>query len=91
MTWDTWRSARPLKTRAVAALVPGATEVEPVAVTISAGTAPGSYFLIAVADDGTAVSETDEANNTRAKAPRTPCRPDGLRRERDARSLGRTS
>jgi hypothetical protein len=34
--------------------------------TIPGGTPAGSYYIIAVADDGGAVPETNEANNTRA-------------------------
>ena len=34
--------------------------------TIPSGTAPGTYYIVAVADDGNAVAETSETNNTRA-------------------------
>ena len=34
--------------------------------TIPAGTAPGTYFLIGVADGGGVVQETNETNNTAA-------------------------
>ena len=37
-------------------------------VLIPAGTVPGRYFLIAVADDGGAVSEADEIDNARSRA-----------------------
>jgi hypothetical protein len=37
-------------------------------VTIPAGTAPGSNFLIARADGDDAIAEYSEANNTRARS-----------------------
>ncbi len=56
-----------LGTRPVGALVPGATSAGAVSVTIPGSTTVGSYFIIAVADDGNAVPETNETNNTRTK------------------------
>ncbi|MGH7894116.1 MAG: CARDB domain-containing protein [Candidatus Binatia bacterium] len=52
-----------LGARAVAALAPGASESGSVSVTIPAGTAPGTYYLIATADGDNAVAETQEGNN----------------------------
>ena len=58
-----------LGTRSVPPLAPGATDAVNVSVTIPGGTAPGSgYFIVAVADDGNAVAETNEVNNTKTKA-----------------------
>ena len=59
----------PLGLHAVPILAPGATSASGnVSVLIPAATVPGSYFVIAVADDGSAVAETIETNNTRSKA-----------------------
>jgi len=52
--------------RTVGPLSPGQSDATAVAILIPSGTAPGSYWLIAVADDGNAVTETNESNNTRA-------------------------
>jgi subtilase family serine protease len=49
--------------RAVAALGPGATDTGTVTLSIPAGTAPGSYYLLAVADGDGGVAETNEGNN----------------------------
>jgi subtilase family serine protease len=51
--------------RTVAVLNPGQSDSGAVTITIPTGTAAGSYFLIAVADDGNVVPETNETNNTR--------------------------
>jgi subtilase family serine protease len=51
--------------RAVAELAPGAADAGPAALAIPAQTTAGNYFIIAVADGDTAVSETSESNNTR--------------------------
>jgi len=53
-------------TRTVAALPAGQSDTAAVAILIPSGTAAGSYWLIAVADDGNVVPETNETNNTRA-------------------------
>ena len=53
-----------LGTRAVPALAGGATSAASTVVTIPAGLAPGSYWIIAVADEGAVVVETSETNNT---------------------------
>jgi subtilase family serine protease len=58
----------PLGTRSVPALGPGQTSGGITTVVIPAGTARGSYFLIAAADAGGAVSELDETNNARSRA-----------------------
>jgi len=56
--------------RSVLALASGAssTPATPVAVTIPMNVAPGSYFLLACADDNRAVQEEDETNNCAATA-----------------------
>ena len=57
-----------LGTRAVPPLAPNASDAVAVSVTIPAGTALGTYSILAVADDGNAVAETNESNNTKTKA-----------------------
>ena len=57
-----------LGTRTVLALAPGASSGGIVSVTIPVGTPTGSYNLFVVADDGNAVVETNETNNTKLKA-----------------------
>jgi subtilase family serine protease len=52
--------------RTVGPLNPGQSDTGAAAILIPPGTAAGSYWLIAVADDGNAVTETVETNNTRA-------------------------
>ncbi len=54
-------------TRSVPALVPGGFNTGTTAVTIPAGLAPGSYYLIAKTDADDVVQETTESNNTFAK------------------------
>jgi len=54
--------------RSVVALAPNATNVGTASITIPAGTAPGLYYIIAVADADGEVAETAETNNTRALA-----------------------
>ena len=54
--------------RAVGALAAGASQSGSATVTIPAGTPAGSYYLLARADDGQAVGESDEANNVLARA-----------------------
>jgi subtilase family serine protease/subtilisin family serine protease len=56
---DVW-----LGSRAVPALGVGATHTGSTAVTLPAGTAPGAWYLIALADADGIVAETSEANNT---------------------------
>jgi subtilase family serine protease len=46
--------------------VPNSSSTIKTTLTIPGGTPAGSYYIIAVADDGGAVLETNEANNTRA-------------------------
>ena len=60
---DTLLGARP-----VPSLNPGAASAGSTNVVIPAGTAPGSYFLIANADGDGSVPESNEGNNTRSKA-----------------------
>ncbi len=57
-----------LGTRAVPALAAGASSTGSTAVTIPAGTAPGTYYVIARADAGGAVAEIYEVNNTLPRA-----------------------
>lgn len=54
-----------LGTRSVPALAAAATSTGTTAVTIPAGTAAGTYFIIANSDDGNVVTETNEGNNKR--------------------------
>jgi subtilase family serine protease len=53
--------------RPVPALAPKGKDSGTITATIPAGTAPGKYFLIAVADAGGAVTEADETDNVRAR------------------------
>ena len=57
-----------LGTRNVPPLAPNLSDSVAVSVTIPAGTPMGSYSILALADDGNAVAETGEGNNTKAKA-----------------------
>ncbi|HEX4568006.1 MAG TPA: CARDB domain-containing protein, partial [Vicinamibacterales bacterium] len=52
--------------RSVGPLNAGQSDIGAAAILIPSGTAAGSYWLIAVADDGNVVTETVETNNTRA-------------------------
>jgi hypothetical protein len=61
-TWDVTDVL--LGSRAVPALNPVTTSTGTTAVVIPAGTAPRTYYVIAKADDGGAVAETNETNNT---------------------------
>jgi subtilase family serine protease len=54
-----------LGSRDVPALAAGASAAGSAAVTIPAGTAPGTYYIIAAADGAGVVVETSESNNTR--------------------------
>src|SRR5437870_979639 len=56
--------------RAVPSLAPSATSSGTVTVTVSAGTAGGTYFLLACADDTLVVGDTNESNNCKASAKR---------------------
>jgi subtilase family serine protease len=53
--------------RAVPGLPAGGSSAGSTSVTIPASTAAGSFYIIAKADDDSAVGETDETNNTRAR------------------------
>ncbi len=53
--------------RAVLAVPANGKDSGSITATIPFGTAPGKYFLIAVADAGGAVTEADETDNTRAR------------------------
>ncbi len=55
-----------LGSRGVAALAAGASDIASTMLTLAAGTVPGTYYIIAVADGSTVVTETAETNNTRA-------------------------
>jgi subtilase family serine protease len=52
--------------RAVPSLAPSASSSGTVTVTVSAGTAAGTYFLLACADDTVLVPESNESNNCKA-------------------------
>ena len=54
-----------LGSRSVPELLQNATSVVSTSLTIPAGTTAGNYNLIARADGGTLVPETNEGNNTR--------------------------
>jgi parallel beta-helix repeat protein len=54
--------------RAVPALVPGATSTGTATVKISTKTVPGTYFVLACADDKRRVTESNESNNCRASS-----------------------
>jgi subtilase family serine protease len=58
----------PLGSRSVPGLVAGGTSSASTILTIPAGTAAGSYRLIARADAGDEVTETQDANNTSSRA-----------------------
>jgi subtilase family serine protease len=53
-----------LGARTLAELAPASNSAGTTTLTIPAGAAPGAYYLIAQADGGLAVAETQEANNT---------------------------
>jgi subtilase family serine protease len=52
--------------RAVSALAPGSSLSGSTTVTVPQSTPAGTYFVLACADDGETVSESDELNNCRA-------------------------
>jgi subtilase family serine protease len=56
------------ETRAVPALAKGRTSTGATRITIPSDTPPGTYFLLAVADDRRVVDESDEGNNARVAA-----------------------
>ena len=53
-------------TRSVAALLAGATSSGSTTVTVPPTTVPGTYFVLACADDALVVNEANETNNCRA-------------------------
>jgi subtilase family serine protease len=55
-----------LGARGVGALAAGASSQSATSLTIPAGTAPGTYYVVARADDEGVVTETSESNNVRA-------------------------
>ncbi|MGH8055964.1 MAG: CARDB domain-containing protein, partial [Candidatus Entotheonellia bacterium] len=57
-----------LGSRAVPSLSPGASNKGSTALTIPAGTAPGSYNILAVGDGDGVVAESNETNNLLKKA-----------------------
>ncbi len=57
-----------LGSRSVGALPSKTSSQGTTSVTIPAGTAPGSYYIIAVADSGGVVAETNETNNVKASS-----------------------
>lgn len=74
-TTSFWLSTNPtlgddilLGSRAVPSLAAsGGSSSVSTTVTIPAGTAPGSYYILANADSGAAITESDETNNLRSK------------------------
>jgi subtilisin family serine protease/subtilase family serine protease len=58
----------PIGSRAVSALIAGGSETVTTTLQIPAGTAAGSYYIVARADGNAAVAETTENNNDRASA-----------------------
>ena len=58
----------PLGGRTVGALAPNATHVGSTALAVPPGTAPGTYYVIAVADGDGQVAEAVESNNTRSRS-----------------------
>ena len=58
----------PLASRSVGVLNAGSGNSGPTTVVIPANALPGTYYLIAVADDGNAVPESDETDNTVSKS-----------------------
>jgi subtilase family serine protease len=72
---STFDPVRLAETRAIGTLAKDAVSTGPTTLTIPAATAPGSYVLIAAADDLGVVGESNEANNTRT-APMAISRPD---------------
>jgi subtilase family serine protease len=56
----------PLGSRTAGVLGPNGSSTAATALTIPAGTAAGSYYIVAKADDSAVVPETDDTNNTRS-------------------------
>ena len=56
----------PLGARSVPALGPGATSALATSLTLPPNMAAGTYYILALADGGAVVPETNESNNTRA-------------------------
>ncbi len=65
-TWDAGDTY--LGSRSVPMLVAGASSAGSTYVTIPSSIATGAYYIIALADDGNAVAETNETNNKKTKA-----------------------
>ena len=61
-------SDTPLGTRAVAPLAPGVSSTGTTSVTIPAGFAPGTYYILGVADRDNGTAEGNEGNNTFSRA-----------------------
>jgi hypothetical protein len=57
-----------LGSRSIPALPPGSSNRGSVNVVIPSDTPPGTYYVIAQADGGNAIPESDESNNTRARS-----------------------
>ncbi len=57
-----------LGSRPIGVLAPGASSTQTTMLTIPALTVPGTYYIIANADDGNAVAETLESNNTKSRS-----------------------
>jgi subtilase family serine protease len=57
-----------LRSRSVAALAPGASQSHAVTEVIPPAVRPGSYYLVLVVDDDSAVRELNERNNVRVVA-----------------------
>jgi subtilase family serine protease len=66
-TWDASDTLL-VPSRSVSPIEEGLSDFGSTLVTIPGGTATGTYYIIAKADAGTVVDETDETNNTLAKA-----------------------
>jgi hypothetical protein len=68
-TWDAGDTPLvPIAGRSVPTLAPGASSVGTTMVTIPAGTPPSRRYLIAYADGGSTVTESNETDNTKVKA-----------------------
>ena len=65
-----------LGSRTVPALAAGASDTAAASLTLPAGTAAGSYYVIAQADDANAIVETTESNNSRASTATVSVGPD---------------
>src|SRR5206468_10405639 len=55
-----------LGSRAVPLLAPGASDSAPTVLTVPPGTAVGSYYVLAKADVGSSIPESNETNNVKA-------------------------